>query len=395
MGHQYAGAPTYPVSFQIPDDGDAKTAASINVALQALGDRTTQLNRRVPSAANFPFRAPPGATSLYDFAFLAPLRRWVFLGKDSTTVVRPYTWDAHTSALVSFGNTATVGAANAPVGLALHPTAVQFVMVTDFSGTTSCPVTRWDSTSGTVTTTNVAVSNARGIGITYFGGAYTAFFRTATVCWVFRSTDGVTWGSAVSSIGNTNARQMQFASSGTTCVALHQNTTGNVTNPYVAQNVVYVTTDGITWSQRTVPISAFWTGITYDASRGLFVIVGSDTTNRFKVYTSPDGATWTQAGSGGGKVFAARPFGIAAHGERWLLAAIDTVSSYPFVAASSDAGDSWGIVDVSPAWDGGTLNGGVGLEPRPVANGAQCVLATDTATLASLVLTPNLTIAAV
>lgn len=43
MGHQYSGTPVYPSSFQIPDDGDAKNAASVDVALEALGDRTQYL----------------------------------------------------------------------------------------------------------------------------------------------------------------------------------------------------------------------------------------------------------------------------------------------------------------------------------------------------------------
>lgn len=44
MGHQYTGNPAaFPVSFLVPDDGDPKTAASYNVGLQALGDRTKYL----------------------------------------------------------------------------------------------------------------------------------------------------------------------------------------------------------------------------------------------------------------------------------------------------------------------------------------------------------------
>lgn len=40
MSSQYAGANVFPSDFTIPDDGEAENAASVNVALEALGDRT-------------------------------------------------------------------------------------------------------------------------------------------------------------------------------------------------------------------------------------------------------------------------------------------------------------------------------------------------------------------
>ncbi|MBX3218926.1 MAG: hypothetical protein KF795_00320 [Labilithrix sp.] len=48
MAHQISGNPgSFPVSFSIPDDGDARTAASVNVAFEALADRTALLQARV------------------------------------------------------------------------------------------------------------------------------------------------------------------------------------------------------------------------------------------------------------------------------------------------------------------------------------------------------------
>lgn len=48
MAHQIAGNPnSFPVSFSIPDDGDARTAASVNVAFEALADRTAFIQGRV------------------------------------------------------------------------------------------------------------------------------------------------------------------------------------------------------------------------------------------------------------------------------------------------------------------------------------------------------------
>ncbi len=47
MGTQYEGDPTaFPADFTIPDDGDDRDATSVDVALEALGDRTMHLYKR-------------------------------------------------------------------------------------------------------------------------------------------------------------------------------------------------------------------------------------------------------------------------------------------------------------------------------------------------------------
>ena len=46
MPSPYSGADNFPASYNIPSDGDPRDAASVNVALEALGDRTTYLNNR-------------------------------------------------------------------------------------------------------------------------------------------------------------------------------------------------------------------------------------------------------------------------------------------------------------------------------------------------------------
>ncbi len=48
MSTPYAGSDTYPDDFLIPDDADAEDASSVNVALEALGDRTAYLALRLP-----------------------------------------------------------------------------------------------------------------------------------------------------------------------------------------------------------------------------------------------------------------------------------------------------------------------------------------------------------
>lgn len=43
MGTPYTGTDSYPTSYTIPDDGDAVDASAVNVAFEALGDRTESL----------------------------------------------------------------------------------------------------------------------------------------------------------------------------------------------------------------------------------------------------------------------------------------------------------------------------------------------------------------
>ncbi len=67
-------------------------------------------------------------------------------------------------------------------------------------------------------------------------------------------------------------------------------------------NIAATSTDGVTWTKRTLPFVAHWTSICYGSSSALFVAVASDSTVngtnasigvRFCA-TSPDGVTWTR-----------------------------------------------------------------------------------------------------
>lgn len=50
MSSQYAGDDLFPTDYAIPDDSDPRDAASVNVAFEALGDRTKYLYNRVDDA---------------------------------------------------------------------------------------------------------------------------------------------------------------------------------------------------------------------------------------------------------------------------------------------------------------------------------------------------------
>jgi outer membrane protein OmpA-like peptidoglycan-associated protein len=102
-------------------------------------------------------------------------------------------------------------------------------------------------------------------------------------------------------------------------------------------NRVMTSTDGITWTARSVPAST-WTSVTY--GNGLFVAVAGSGTDR--IMTSPDGVTWTPRGSStdtwsgityGNSVFVAVGAGSTNHvmtstdGITWTNRSIPTSSS--------------------------------------------------------------------
>ncbi|MBN9160865.1 MAG: hypothetical protein J0I07_07875 [Myxococcales bacterium] len=62
MGRQYAGDPnaTWPEDYYLPDDGDSLDAASVNVAFEALGDRTSRLKAKSPRLKSVGFNGEGG-----------------------------------------------------------------------------------------------------------------------------------------------------------------------------------------------------------------------------------------------------------------------------------------------------------------------------------------------
>jgi hypothetical protein len=77
LSSQYAGNPaSFPVDFTIPDDGEPRTAASVDIAFEALGDRTAYLNAAKTSlatpvtyTASTTVTAPAGATFAIIYAW--------------------------------------------------------------------------------------------------------------------------------------------------------------------------------------------------------------------------------------------------------------------------------------------------------------------------------------
>lgn len=129
------------------------------------------------------------------------------------------------------------------------------------------------------------------------------------------SPDGVTWTQRTAP--NSHARR-EAAANATRIVVIAATST----------NKCITSEDGITWTERTLPATADWKSITWNAERGLFMVV--DGTN---VATSPDGITWSA-------VVATVPVGftgkLRAFGRLW-------VAHSGVVQVSANDGVSWKI----------------------------------------------------
>jgi len=114
-----------------------------------------------------------------------------------------------------------------------------------------------------------------GGGSWYSGPTLTPYTSSTTTA--ATSTDGITW----------TARTMP-ASAQWSSVAYGNGTYVAIAGGPVNSNVAAYSSDGITWTQSTLPQSTSWTSIAY--GNGLFVAASRDTI----AATSPDGITWTQ-----------------------------------------------------------------------------------------------------
>lgn len=104
-------------------------------------------------------------------------------------------------------------------------------------------------------------------GLAYGNGVFVAVGDTSTTGGAATSTDGITW----------TAR--------TIAISAFAVTFGAGVFVAVGTNSVATSPDGITWTTRTIPNTA-WRAISYGA--GVFVAIGAGST-----VTSPDGITWT------------------------------------------------------------------------------------------------------
>jgi hypothetical protein len=78
MPTPYAGNDVFPASTNLPTDLDALDAASVNVALEAVLDRTVYLRSRVPLVGSFSASSPPTFSSFNTASFVSPLSGGTF-----------------------------------------------------------------------------------------------------------------------------------------------------------------------------------------------------------------------------------------------------------------------------------------------------------------------------
>ncbi len=197
---------------------------------------------------------------------------------------------------------------------------------------------------------------------------------------ILTSPDGATWTSRVS---GTSARLRGVTVKGATIIVVGQ------------AGTVLTSADGVSWTTVTSGIAEGLRGVA--ASSTLVVAVGGQTTGQ--IFTSPDGATWTQAslaapagalrgvahngtqfaavGAGGsiltstdGTTWVARTSGTAERldGIVWTGSAFEVISSTGKFLRSTDGGVNWStpVAGNAPAW----IEGMVWSSTRVVTVGA-------------------------
>jgi hypothetical protein len=145
------------------------------------------------------------------------------------------------------------------------------------------------------------------------------------------SADGITWtlnaGGGLQFVGN---RAGLAYGGGLWVVVDRGNGSGST--------VYYTSPDGITWTQRTLPVTADWRSIAY--GDGAFVVVSSGTPST--TLTSTDGLTWTQRAFPTGSGWRAVAFGgdrfVALNSGSTIAAtASPTLSAFSNIAAATSS----------------------------------------------------------
>lgn len=150
------------------------------------------------------------------------------------------------------------------------------------------------------------------------------------------STDGITW--ARHALATPISPVVSFASDGSIfCGVRFSSSIG-------LMNDAYTSSDGITWTERTLPYDAQWISITYGGGKFCATTYGSGV---LKSATSPDGITWE-----GGEIPDYHPLGEwnVTYGSGKYVAA-----KYQKVAISSD-GLNWNLVTLANADEWGLIS---------------------------------------
>ncbi len=130
-----------------------------------------------------------------------------------------------------------------------------------------------------------------------------------------------------------------------------------------SSNIAATSSDGVTWTKRTLPFVANWNSICYGATSALFVAVCSDITttggtqigSRFCA-TSPDGITWTRRAMPANQSWNA----VASNGTSFVAVGGDATNAATTGAASSTDGITWvaATMATSQVWNAVAYGGG-------------------------------------
>jgi hypothetical protein len=123
-----------------------------------------------------------------------------------------------------------------------------------------------------------------------------------------------------------------WTSSSGGCKRLMWNGSLFVALPAGSYNKVLTSADGITWTERTLPFAASWTGLAYSAKDGMWMATNTGAGN---CATSPDGLTWsTPTGTN-------YTYGndLACYGSLWVMPTEN--GNFGGIAWSVNKGASW------------------------------------------------------
>ncbi len=130
-----------------------------------------------------------------------------------------------------------------------------------------------------------------------------------------------------------------------------------------SSNIAATSSDGVTWTKRTLPFVANWNSICYGATSALFVAVCSDITttggtqigSKFCA-TSADGITWTRRAMPASQSWNA----VATNGTSFVAVGGDATNAATTAAASSTDGITWvaATMATSQVWNAVGYGGG-------------------------------------
>jgi hypothetical protein len=221
--------------------------------------------------------------------------------------------------------------------------------------------TSYSIVSSPVTTTQIATTSPytfSNLNVVTESVVYVACISSSTT--IATSSDGITWTIRTLPV---SANWNEITVNRATGVFVAVSTTNS--------SVAVYSPDGITWTQQTLPVNANWQAVTVNPTTGIFVALASGTTI---AASSPDGITWTQRTlpvSGNWS-------SVAVNSKTGIFAAISYNSVLPVAVWSAD-GINWTqtSLPVKAQWFSITVNPNTGIFVAIVFNSSIAATSPD------------------